>query len=93
MPLETSEQTTPENRVLQEEAGQVVAAAVARLPDIEKEVLILAHYEQLPLSEVAEIVKAEIGAVKSRLQRARETLRNALGSYAPNLKEKWERNR
>jgi RNA polymerase sigma-70 factor (ECF subfamily) len=93
MPRETSQQTTPEGRVLQEEAGQVVAAAIARPPDIEKEVLILAHYEQLPLSEVAEIVEAEIGAVKSRLQRARETLRDALGSYAPDLKEKWERNR
>lgn len=90
---EASEQTTPEDRVLQEEAGQVVAAAIARLADIEKEVLILAHYEQLPLSEVSEIVGAEIGAVKSRLQRAREALRNALGSYAPELKERWERKR
>jgi RNA polymerase sigma-70 factor (ECF subfamily) len=90
---EISEQTTPEARVLREEAGQVVAAAIARLPEIEKEVLILAHYEQLPLAEIAEIVESEIGAVKSRLQRAREALRTALGSYAPELKEKWERNR
>jgi RNA polymerase sigma factor (sigma-70 family) len=58
MQLETIDQTTPEDRVLREEAGQVVAAAIARLPDIEKEVLILAHYEQLPLAEVAEIVEA-----------------------------------
>lgn len=91
--LNTNEQTTPEDWVLQEEAGQVVATAIARLPEIEKEVLILTHYEQMPLSEVAEIVEAEIGAVKSRLQRAREALRDALGSYAPELKEKWERNR
>ena len=93
MQPEITEQATPEDRVLQEEAGQVVAAAIAGLPDTEKEVLILAHYEQLSLSEVAEIVGSEVGAVKSRLQRAREALRNALGSYAPELKEKWERNR
>lgn len=93
MQLNKIDPTTPEDRVLQEEAGHVVAAAIARLPDIEKEVLILAHYEQLPLVEVAEIVEAEIGAVKSRLQRAREALRTALGSYAPELKERWERNR
>jgi RNA polymerase sigma-70 factor, ECF subfamily len=90
---ETGEQTTPEDRVLQEEAGQIVAAAIARLPEAEKEVLILAHYEQLPLIEVAEIVGSEIGAVKSRLQRAREALRDVLGRYAPELKERWERKR
>ena len=93
MQTETRLQTTPEDQVLQGEAGEVVAAAIAQLPEDQKEVLILAHYEQLPLAEVAEIVGSEIGAVKSRLQRARETLRDVLGSYAPELKERWERNR
>ena len=90
---ETRRQTTPEDQVLQEEAGEVVEAAIAQLPGDQREVLILAHYEQLPLAEVAEIVESEIGAVKSRLQRARETLRDVLGSYAPELRQKWERNR
>ena len=90
---ETRRQTTPEDQVLQDEAGEIVAAAIAQLPDDQREVLILAHYERLPLAEVAQIVGSEIGAVKSRLQRARETLRDVLGSYAPELKERWERNR
>ena len=74
MPLETERgKPLPRGSGIAGRSRRVVAAAIARLPDIEKEVLVLAHYEQLPLSEVAQIVEAEIGAVKSRLQRARET--------------------
>jgi RNA polymerase sigma-70 factor (ECF subfamily) len=46
-------------------------------------VLLLAHYEQLSLAEIAEITELEISAVKSRLQRARATLRETLAAYAP----------
>jgi len=46
-------------------------------------VLLLAHYEQLSLAEIAEITQLEITAVKSRLQRARATLRETLAAYAP----------
>jgi DNA-directed RNA polymerase specialized sigma24 family protein len=44
--------------------------------------LILAHYEQLPLAEIAGILSIEVGAVKSRLQRARASLRDSLAAYA-----------
>ena len=60
-----------------ERAG-VVARAVAALPPLQREALILAEYEELPLEEIARIVGAELAAVKSRLHRARENLRRML---------------
>ena len=57
--------------------------AIAELPESQREVLLLAHYEQLPLAEIAEIVEAEVTAVKSRLQRARAALKEMLAVYAP----------
>ena len=55
------------------------------LPETQREVLILAHYKQMPLTEIAGILDIELGAVKSRLQRARATLREKLAAYAPNV--------
>jgi RNA polymerase sigma-70 factor (ECF subfamily) len=74
---------TPETEVLRGELADAVAAAVAALPETQREVLILAHYEQLSLAEIAAITELEVGAVKSRLQRARATLRETLAAYAP----------
>jgi RNA polymerase sigma-70 factor (ECF subfamily) len=80
---ERADGPTPESELLRHEVSEAVAAAIASLPEAQREVLILAHYEQLPLAEIAEIAELEIGAVKSRLQRARATLREVLAAYAP----------
>ena len=45
------------------------------LAPLHREVLILAEYEELDLATIAEIVGAEVGAVKVRLHRARKKLR------------------
>jgi RNA polymerase sigma-70 factor (ECF subfamily) len=74
---------TPETEALRGEVADAVAAAVGALPETQREVLILAHYEQLSLAEIAEITDLEVGAVKSRLQRARAALRETLAAYAP----------
>jgi RNA polymerase sigma-70 factor (ECF subfamily) len=76
---------TPEQDVLRCEIEVVVRQAVLALPVMQREVLILAHYEQLPLAEIAEILNIEVGAVKSRLQRARAGLKETLAAYAPNV--------
>jgi RNA polymerase sigma-70 factor, ECF subfamily len=76
---------SPEHQLLRGEVEEVVRRAVLTLPENQREVLILAHYEQLPLAEIANILEIEVGAVKSRLQRARATLRETLAAYAPNV--------
>jgi RNA polymerase sigma-70 factor (ECF subfamily) len=60
------------------ERALMVAEAVAALPPLQRETLILAEYEELPLEDIGRIVGAELAAVKSRLHRARENLRRML---------------
>jgi RNA polymerase sigma-70 factor (ECF subfamily) len=81
---------SPESELLRAELKDVVAGAVMQLPDSQREVLILAHYEQMPLAEIAQIMELELGAVKSRLQRARAGLKETLAAWAPARSEKAE---
>ena len=60
------------------QTADAVGAAVAALPHLQREVLILFEYEELSLEEIARAVDAEVGTVKSRLHRARENLRQSL---------------
>jgi RNA polymerase sigma-70 factor, ECF subfamily len=63
------------------DVSSAVAAAVAALPQLQQEVVILFEYEGLTLEEIARVVGADAGAVKSRLHRARERLRQVLAPY------------
>jgi RNA polymerase sigma-70 factor (ECF subfamily) len=65
----------------------IVEAAIKTLPPLQREVLVLAEYEELSLEEIARTVESEVGTVKARLYRARENLRRML---AP-LKQRNER--
>jgi RNA polymerase sigma factor (sigma-70 family) len=71
------------------EIAERVLYAVATLPLLQREVLVLFEYEELPLDEISEIVGADIGAVKSRLFRARTRLRSSLAGCVsgPLMKE------
>jgi RNA polymerase sigma-70 factor, ECF subfamily len=79
---------SPESEVLRTELQDVVARAVTQLPETQREILILAHYEQMPLAEIARVMALDLAAVKSRLQRARASLRETLAAYAPGLERK-----
>jgi RNA polymerase sigma-70 factor (ECF subfamily) len=86
--LSSPQQDSPENEFLRNELGGLVARAVMHLPETQREVLILAHYEQLPLAEIAQVLTLDIGAVKSRLQRARAALKESLAVLSPDLERK-----
>jgi RNA polymerase sigma-70 factor (ECF subfamily) len=73
---------SPESQLLRSELEGVVERAVMELPDTQREVLILAHYEQMPLTEIAQLMDLDVGAVKSRLQRARAQLKKTLAAYS-----------
>lgn len=70
----------PDQRADQE-ISTVVAQLVGQLPELQREALILFEYEGFQLAEIARIVNADVGVVKSRLHRARERLRRLLGPY------------
>ena len=70
------------------ELAEIVGNAVRSLPPLQREVLILAEYEELTLEEIARVVQTEIGTVKSRLHRARENLRRILAPLKPRNTER-----
>jgi RNA polymerase sigma-70 factor, ECF subfamily len=57
--------------------------AIGRLPEEQRQVLLLVGLEGFPYEDVAEILDVPIGTVRSRLSRAREALRYWLGSEQP----------
>ena len=71
----------PLDRLLKGELSQKVREAVTNLPPLQREALVLFEYEGLALSEIAEVVGSDVGAVKARLHRAREGLRATLRPY------------
>ncbi|UJR82263.1 sigma-70 family RNA polymerase sigma factor [Sandaracinus amylolyticus] len=56
-----------------------VAAALAALPEAQRDVLVLGYFEGLSSSEIAERLGAPIGTVKSRVAAALKALRERLG--------------
>ena len=76
--LDSDEVWVPAFDFSQGETGDRVAAAVRALPPLQREALVLATYEGMPLAEIARVVHADVGTVKSRLWRARENLRRVL---------------
>lgn len=71
----------PIRRVLDDELAGEVERAIASLPPLQREALVLFEYDDLSLSEIAKVVGVDSGAVKARLFRARETLRVRLDRY------------
>jgi RNA polymerase sigma-70 factor (ECF subfamily) len=66
--------TSPSNRVLREELRGRVQAALARLAEPDREVLVLRFLEQLSTSEMAAVLSITEGAVKTRQTRALDRL-------------------
>jgi RNA polymerase sigma-70 factor (ECF subfamily) len=72
----------PLDAVISRETAAAVQCAVAALPLFQREALVLFEYEGLALEEISRVVAADLGAVKSRLYRAREALRKSLAGTA-----------
>ncbi len=72
---------SPLRRMMSAEMSNVVQKAIAELPPLQREAVILFEFEELSLAEIAEVVNADVGTVKSRLHRAREKLRILLEPY------------
>ena len=74
----TESQSPPETELLSNELSNLVANAVGKLPERQREVLILSYYEKMSLAEIAALLEIDMGAVNSRLQRARLALKGSL---------------
>lgn len=79
--LNTPEETPgPEDRAYAGELGQVLESEIARLPDGQRVVFVMRHYQGLKLSEIADALGLAEGTVKRQLHAAIHRLRAALAS-------------
>jgi RNA polymerase sigma-70 factor (ECF subfamily) len=69
---------TPDRELLSGESRRLLEAAIDRLPEHYRAVLVLRDVEELSNEEVAQIVGDTVAAVKTRLHRARMALREQL---------------
>lgn len=71
----------PHHKAAAREKLAAIQAAIAALPEDQRETLVLATYEQLSHEQIAEITDTTPKAVELRLYRARKTLRETLASF------------
>jgi RNA polymerase sigma-70 factor (ECF subfamily) len=79
--LATADEWSTDNPDLymeQQYREELVRAAMARLPESQRQLLQLRDLEDLSNSQVAEILGIEVGALKARLHRARQALKRVL---------------
>ncbi|QDP39189.1 sigma-70 family RNA polymerase sigma factor [Radiobacillus deserti] len=69
---------TPEYRTLQNERDKAIINQVNQLPVKQKDVILLYYYEEYDIEEIAEVLQTKQNTVKTRLYRARETLKRNL---------------
>jgi RNA polymerase sigma-70 factor, ECF subfamily len=62
-----SPDAAPDAAVVREETAQHVRAALLRIPETYRAVLILRHYEDLKFREIADVLDIPEGTVKSRM--------------------------
>ena len=81
------EDETPgvEAQMISADRGEVLRAAIDRLPERQKLVISLRHFEELSNPEIAEITGGSVEAVESLLARARRTLTAELEKYRETL--------
>jgi RNA polymerase sigma-70 factor (ECF subfamily) len=75
-----SEAPAADHRAHARQVGEVIQAAMNTLPGDHREALILRDVEGLSAEEAADVVGIEVGALKSRLHRARVALKQSLGA-------------
>jgi len=73
-----STQETPESLLISARTQQQIQAALERLPEVYREVVLLCDVEEMSYREIAELLQVPIGTVMSRIARARRALRGLL---------------
>jgi RNA polymerase sigma-70 factor (ECF subfamily) len=78
VPEQADEGPGPDRALQAQDVGVRVAAAMAALPDRQREAVSLCHYQELSNIEAAALMGVSVEALESLLARGRRTLRGAL---------------
>ena len=74
-----AEVETPDDITVTQEFVDRIATGMGRLSSKHREILTLRNIKNLSYEEIADILGISVGTVKSRIARARESLRSKLG--------------
>ena len=70
-----------DEKVLDDELGTAIQRATDRLPEDYRQVFLLKDVEELSYEQIAEITGDSVGAIKSRLHRARLAMRETIDAF------------
>lgn len=78
-PMEfATDDPTPADHAMAQESRRQIGEALLQLDVVQREVILLRFQEEMSLEEIAEVTRAPLSTVKSRLYRGLEALRPAL---------------
>ena len=69
---------TPESEMIHQEQLRLLKGAIQKLPKKQRDVFVLKEYGDLSYQEIAETLKIELGTVMSRLNRARQAIKEQI---------------
>lgn len=72
---------TPVQETIQQEGSRLIQSAISQLPPLYREVYLLADVEDQPNEAIAQRLRLNLAAVKSRLHRARKLMRDRLAPH------------
>ena len=78
LPEREDDGPAPDAGLMAADTGARVTAALAALPDRQREAVVLAHYQELGNIEAAALMEISVEALESLLSRGRRSLRAAL---------------
>ncbi len=91
LPGLVAESSDPEKEFFNKIIDRDVVAAIEKLPEEFRMVVVLAFNEGFAYQEIADIMGIQVGTVKSRLHRGRKILQKLLWEYANNSDREKER--
>ncbi|HET6878891.1 MAG TPA: sigma-70 family RNA polymerase sigma factor [Pirellulales bacterium] len=72
----------PDERLANDEWRTTIWSAVAKLPQVQMQTVLLRYAEELTYEQIAEVMRCPVGTVKSRLHHALSALEKMLGNDA-----------
>jgi RNA polymerase sigma-70 factor (ECF subfamily) len=79
--LQLASADEPAGQFEREDVIKMVRAAIASMPETEKEILVLRDIQEMSYEEISDILGIPLGTVKSKLNRARTALKNKLKKF------------
>lgn len=83
LPERVDEGPAPDRGLLAMETGHRVQAALMKLPERQREAIVLCHHQEMGNIEAAKALDISVEALESLLSRGRRALRAALADMAP----------